>query len=282
MSDTEDFLTEQFTKLRKEKEHITGVYVLKVNSDGLQLVSEGSDKIFGPIGGRVARMDDNGGLNFRDTIAREYVSETRSILPQDANLIPLTVHYDTTQRYMYENHFYLWRSNDEVRSKKVQTWSITSLLAKDCTVPLRPWFRNALMDDVHLRGALFGQQSLASFVDMGSKIMTTLNYLYVLPELNPGINSIYRVGVQAVPTDTGAEMIYTPKRVSWSIVKADAKRNDVIYKSGVVVPRELDSLRIRRFEDNIMDMVGRFPKQQGNECDKYEIFPLSDYLPVGA
>lgn len=282
MSDTEDLLTEQFTKLRKEKEHITGVYVLKVTSGGLQLVNEGSDDVFGPIGGRVARMDDNGGLNFRDTIAREYVSETRSILPHDANLVPITVHYDTTQRYMYENHFYLWRSEEKVRSKKVKTWPITSLLTKDCKVPLRPWFRSALMTDAELRGALFGQQSLAGFSEVGSKMMTAINYVYVLPELNPGINSTYRVGIQAVPTEGGAEMVYTPKRVSWSVVKSDAKRGDMGYKSGVIVPVDLDSLRIRKFEDNIMDIVGRFPRQQGDECDKYEVFPLSDYLPVGA
>ena len=283
MSDSEELITEKFTQLRKEKEHITGVYVLKITSGGVQLVCEGSDSdVFGPIGGRVARMDDNGGLNFRDTLAREYVSETRSILPMNANLIPVTVHYDTTQRFLYENHFYLWRSDDHVASKKVKTYPIAALLTKDSKVPLRPWFKRAIVDDMAIRTALSGQQSLTGFKEIGSKMIGTLHYLYVLPELNPGMNSTYRIGIQTVPTETGAELIYTPKRVSWSVVKSDAKKTEVGIKSAVLVPTDLDSLRIRKFEDNIMDLVSKLPRYQGDDCVKYEVFPLSDYLPVGA
>jgi hypothetical protein len=280
--DGEDVIIEQFEKLTKDKVKITSVYVLKVTSGGLQLVNEGKEETFGPIGGRVARMDDNGALNYRDTLAREYASETGSLLPYGAELIKVTTNHDCTQKYLYENHFYLWRADNPIKSKRVKTFQIPTLMKTDNDIPLRPWFRRALTRDAELRNALYGQQTLCRLSQMGTRMIGDLWYLYVLPELNPGLHAIYRVGIEVGLTDSGTELVYVPKKVSWSVVKADVKKSDVGLKSGVIVPKDLDGLRIRSKEQNIMDIVKSLPKKQGDDSDMWNVFPMSEYYTVGA
>lgn len=266
----------------KRKTRIIGVYVLKICDGKLELVEEKHGQGFGPIGGRMSYMDERDGVGLRGVLAREYVAETGSLLPRDINLTYLGVFYDETEKYLYENNIYVLMSDTPLTRRKTMGFEIKDVLNHtDRDIKLRHWFKVLVTNDI-VRDELLGISIRNGIRDMGVKFITSVWYVYVFPEHNPGIDHIYRIGIDAQETEEGMRIVYTPKRVTWKIVESDVCKNGVGIKSALLVPRTLDQLRNQRIDTNIIDLINTLPKEEGIDNENWLMFPLHEYYTVGA
>uniref|UniRef100_A0A2V0RBS4 Uncharacterized protein n=1 Tax=viral metagenome TaxID=1070528 RepID=A0A2V0RBS4_9ZZZZ len=270
-------------KAKNQKQRIIGAYVFKVGSNGkMELVEEKRGEGFGPIGGRASYMDERDGVGIRGVLAREYVAETGSLLPRDINLTYLGVFYDETERYRYENNIYILMSDVPLSKHRIRQFEIKDLLSpRDDGVKLRHWFVKLLKNDI-VRDELMGVVIRNGINLLGTKLITSVWYVYVFPEHNPGINNIYRISVDVEDTDDGMKINYRPKRVTWKVVNSDVNKSGNALRSACLVPRAIDELRNRNLNTNIVDLVNTLPKKEGESSDDWLMFPLHEYFVADA
>lgn len=265
----------------KIKQRIIGAYVMKICDGKMELVEEKDGKGFGPIGGRMSYMDERDGLGLRSVLAREYVAETNSLLPRNADLIYIGVFFDESEKYAYENNMYMLMDNSPLTRRKVKQFDIKQLFDRTDGPKLRHWFEDMLTNDL-IRDELLGVAIRNGIREMGMRLITSVTHVYVFPEHNPGINHIYRIGVEVEETDQGMGVVYTPKRVNWKIVDSDVSKSSDGLRYGMLVPKMLDQLRNKRLNTNILDLIKTLPTKEGEDSDLWMLFPLHEYYSVGA
>jgi hypothetical protein len=271
-----------FESSSKQKTKIIGVYVLKICDGKLELVEEKQGTGFGPIGGRMSYMDERDGVGLRGVLAREYVAETGSLLSRDIHLTYIGVFYDETEKYLYENNIYILMNDTPLTRRQIKCFEIRDVLNSSNTdIKFRHWFKNLVTNDI-IRNELVGISVRNGIRDMGLKFITSVWYVYIFPEHNPGIDHIYRIGIDTQETEEGMRIVYTPKRVTWKIVESDVSKNGVGIKSALLVPCCLDQIRNQRVDTNIFDLVDTLPKEEGIDNENWLMFPLHEYYAVGA
>jgi hypothetical protein len=271
-----------FEGARKTKQRIVGVYVLKICDGKLEMVEEKSGQGYGPIGGRMSYMDERDGVGLRGVLAREYVAETGSVLQRDINLTYLGVFYDETEKYCYENNIYILLNDVPLTRRRVKQFDIKDVLNNtDGSIKYRHWFANLVKNEV-IRDELLGIAIRNGIRDLGLSFMTSVWYVYVFPEHNPGIDHIYRIGIETIENEDGISIKYNPKRVTWKIVESDVSKHGVGIKSALLVPRTLDQLRNQKINTNILELINTLPKEEGTDSDNWLMFPLHEYYSVGA